>query len=408
MIGLYIHIPFCARRCPYCDFAVHIGQALAPKYLHALHAELKQVLEAHFRAFPEDRIGTIFCGGGTPTSIGAPQLNTLLSIVRDHAPLDERAEITLEGNPEDASPAMFSELRASGWNRLSLGVQSLDDSVLQVLGRHHRAEDVERAVAQAQSAGWDNINLDLIYAVSGQSLESWRETLNRAVELEVAHLSCYSLTIESGTAFGLRVERGRMNEVPDDTQAAFMDEAHQVLEAGGLSRYEVSNYARVRRECRHNLGAWRGGNYLACGVGAHGHLDGHRWWNRRGVVDYIAGVESGQRHGAREGEEFLAARQRLDELVLMGLRLREGFDVQQVNERAGVDVETSIGKRLACALERGDVERGALEESCGGEHSLLALRTTGQEWLTQEEGPRVRLCPSRWALADAVALDVLR
>lgn len=399
MIGLYLHIPFCARRCPYCDFAVHIGDALHHKYLQALQCELRQVLEAHFAAFPNDCIGTIFCGGGTPTSVGAHGLNTLLQIVRDCAPVDSKAEITLEGNPEDASPELFGSLRAAGWNRLSLGVQSLDDSVLQVLGRRHRRADVERAVAEARAAGFRNINLDLIYAVAGQSLGSWRETLNRALEWEVAHLSCYSLTIESGTAFGRRVEQGRMHEVPDDAQAEFMDMAQQVLEAGGLSRYEVSNYARPGLECRHNLQTWRGGDYLACGNGAHGHLSGHRWWNGRAVPHYIEAIENGR--SARAGEEFLSARQRLDELMLMGLRLREGLDLQQAARKSGADIEREIGPRLARCLERGDLERGALEEADYGEHCKAV-------WKAQSQGPRVRLSQGRWALADAVALDVLR
>ena len=397
MIGLYFHIPFCARRCPYCDFAVHIGDALHHKYLQALQIELRQVLVSHFERFPDDCIGTIFCGGGTPTSVGAAELNTLLHTIREHAPVDSRAEITLEGNPEDASPAMFDELRGAGWNRLSLGVQSLDDGVLQVLGRRHTRAQVESAVQMARASGFGNLNLDLIYAVPGQSLESWRQSLQRALELEVPHLSCYSLTIEPGTAFGRRVEKKRMAEVPDDMQAEFMDEAQQVLGHGGLDRYEVSNYARLGFECEHNLRTWRGGDYLACGNGAHGHLSGHRWWNGRAVPPYIEAIENGLR--AREGEEFLTARQRLDELVLMGLRLREGVDLEAAERISGCDVRREIGAQVARALERGDLERGTLEEVGQGEYCKVV-------W-TRSRGPRVRLGEGRWALADAVALDVL-
>lgn len=397
MIGLYFHIPFCARRCPYCDFAVHIGDSLHHKYLPALQSELRHTLSAHFERFPQDSIGTIFCGGGTPTSVGAHELNTLLHTIREHAPVDVRAEITLEGNPEDASPEMFDKLRGAGWNRLSLGVQSLDDGVLQVLGRRHTRAQVEGAVEMARASGFENLNLDLIYAVPGQSLESWRESLHRALELKVPHLSCYSLTIEPGTAFGRRVEKKRMAEVPDDTQAEFMDEAQQVLGAGGLDRYEVSNYARAGFECEHNLRTWRGGDYLACGNGAHGHLSGHRWWNGRAVPPYIEAIAGGR--WAREGEEFLSARQRLDELVLMGLRLREGVDLEAAERISGCDVKREIGARVARALERGDLERGTLEEVGQGEYCKVV-------W-TSSRGPRVRLGEGRWALADAVALDVL-
>jgi oxygen-independent coproporphyrinogen-3 oxidase len=410
MTGLYIHIPFCARRCPYCDFAVHIGPALHHKYLQVLHNELRRTLGAHFAAFPGDSIGTIFCGGGTPTSIGAAGLNSLLHTIRECARLDSKAEITLEGNPEDASPALFAELRAAGWNRLSLGVQSLDDSVLQVLGRRHTRADVERAVVQVREAGFENISLDLIYAVPGQDAISWRDTLQQAMEMNTTHLSCYSLTIEPGTAFGRRVEKKRMHEVEDDTQAEQMEAAHQVLEGSGLERYEVSNYARPGFECQHNLRTWRGGNYLACGNGAHGHLDGHRWWNKREVPAYIQGMQNGGT--ARAGEEFLTRRQRLDELVLMGLRLREGFDFQGASARAGFSIEGAIGRKLQALVARGDLERGqfwdvassgrrvTLEEGEDGEHYRKV-------WQQDNDGPRVRLSPSKWALADAVALDVL-
>lgn len=409
MIGLYLHIPFCARRCPYCDFAVHIGPALHHKYLRALQSELKQTLDAHFKRFPNDVLGTIFCGGGTPTSIGANGLNTLLHTIRDHAPLDSQAEITLEGNPEDASPEMFGALRSAGWNRLSLGVQSLDDGVLQVLGRRHSRAQVEAAVAQARSAGFENLNLDLIYAVPGQDLGSWRETLSRALELKVPHLSCYSLTIEAGTDFGRRVAKKTMSEVEDDTQAAFMEAAHQVLESGGLSRYEVSNYARRGLECEHNLRTWRGGNYLACGNGAHGHLDGHRWWNVRSTPLYIEGIESGR--GARAGEEFLSARQRLDELVMMGLRLREGFDLEEVSQRAGCNAGHIIGRKIERGVARGDLERGAWAASRKFGHDRLEERASGEYsepvWQADAYSPRLRLSPERWALADAIVLDVL-
>jgi oxygen-independent coproporphyrinogen-3 oxidase len=411
MLGLYIHIPFCARRCPYCDFAVHIGQALQPRYLRALHSELRQVLAGHFEQFPDDRIETIFCGGGTPTSVGATALNDLLSLVQSHAPVAPDAEVTLEGNPEDGTATMFEELRRGGWNRLSMGVQSLDDGVLKVLGRRHTRADVERAVAQARAAGWDNISLDLIYAVPGQNEKSWRETLSRAVEMELAHLSCYSLTIEEGTAFGRRVASGRMRAVCDDTQADFMEEAEQELARSGLARYEVSNYARAGRECRHNVAAWRGGNYLAAGNGAHGHLNGHRWWNVRGVPEYIARIESGdgvRGASAREGEESLSPRQRLDEMVLMGLRLRDGFDICQASQRCGLDAEQALEARLARAMERGDIERGAFcDAGPDAKGGALEEGRRGQYWKSDRDGRTLRLTAGRWALVDAIALDVL-
>jgi putative oxygen-independent coproporphyrinogen III oxidase len=424
-LGLYLHIPFCARRCPYCDFAVHIGPALHGKYLQALQTELVSTLSAHFSARPHDQIGTIFCGGGTPTSVGAGALNDLLQIIRDHAPVAKDAEVTLEGNPEDASPALFDELRAGGWNRVSLGVQSLDDGVLQVLGRRHTRAQVESSVRAACGAGWENINLDLIYAVPGQSLESWHETLSKAVQMGVPHLSCYSLTIEDGTAFARRVSRGRMAAVPDDTQAEFMEAAQQVLEGGGIERYEVSNYARRGMECRHNLHTWRGGSYLACGNGAHGHLDGHRWWNTRSVSEYIALIKGG--NPAREGKERVSPTQRLEERVMLGLRLREGFDLDEIGRECGLDAQELLEPALSRMIESGVLEPAEavapesqersdslLENALEGEHfSGAAVAAARGRRVSSTSTPgtsayRLRLSPQSWAVADAVALELLR
>ena len=398
MPGLYLHIPFCARRCPYCDFAVHIGGGndYQKQYLQALHHEVASTCSAFAQRFPDEKITTIFCGGGTPTAIGARALNELLQLVRDWAPVAADAEITLEGNPEDPNLETLRELQNGGWNRLSLGVQSLDDAVLQTLGRKHRRAGVEEVVAALHEVGWNNWSLDLIYAVPGQSLSSWDETLKHAIEFSPAHISCYSLTIEEGTAFARRVRAGRLQVVEDDVQAQFMDVAHSVLESDGYARYEVSNYARRGRECRHNLEIWRGGNYLACGNGAHGHRDGHRWWNERDTATYIERLQNiaNGEGAARAGEEWLEARQRLDELVLMGLRLNEGFSIPAVSQRCGLEVYREIGARLETMIERGVLESGELENLGFGANLGDAMK-------------RVRVRRAWLAMADAVALEVL-
>ncbi len=394
MPGLYLHIPFCARRCPYCDFAVHIGggSEFQEKYLRALHQEVASTCRAFAARFPDQSISTIFCGGGTPTAIGARALNQLLQLVRDCAPVNDNAEITLEGNPEDPNIETLQELQAGGWNRLSLGVQSLDDEILQTLGRRHRRARVYEVVAALHEVKWNNWSLDLIYAVPGQSLQSWQQTLEQAVEYSPSHLSCYSLTIEEGTAFGRRVREGRLQAVEDDVQAQFMSNAQSVLECAGYNRYEVSNYARPGAECRHNLEIWRGGNYLACGNGAHGHYDGHRWWNERNTALYIERMAQAKNPTdgeglARAGEEWLNSRQRLDELVLMGLRLNEGFSMETVSQRCGLDAQEELGDRIDALLERGVLENRSFGANCKGR----MIRVT-RDWL---------------AMADAVALQVL-
>jgi len=374
MSGLYVHIPFCARVCPYCDFAVQAGasETFVERYLEALRLELCSTLRG-------ENISTIFLGGGTPTALDAAQLKALLATIRSVANLETNAEISIEANPENLDEEKLAAMRDAGFNRLSMGAQSFDDAALRQLGRRHDGGKIETAFANARRAGFDNISLDLIYAVPQQSRASWRDTLRRAIALEPEHISCYSLTIEEGTPFSRRIKRGRMTPVEDDEQAELMDDAQTILSEAGVSRYEISNYARPGFECRHNLNYWRGGDYLACGCGAHGHRAGHRWWNERSSAIYVEKME--ECNSARAGEEFLTAAQRLNEQVLLGLRLREGFDLEAVSRGAGLDAWRILGRELRALTSEGVLRR---------------------------EGETVFLAPHWTPLADAVAARLLR
>ncbi len=374
MSGLYVHIPFCARVCPYCDFAVQAGasETFVDRYLEALQLELRSTLRG-------ETISTIFLGGGTPTALNAAQLKALLATIRSVANLETNAEISIEANPENLDEKKLAAMRDAGFNRLSMGAQSFDDAALRQLGRRHDGAKIETAFANARRAGFDNVSLDLIYAVPQQSRNSWRETLRRAARLEPEHVSCYSLTIEEGTPFSRRVKRGRMIPVEDDEQAELMDDAQTILGGAGFSRYEISNYARPDFECRHNLNYWRGGDYLACGCGAHGHRAGHRWWNERSPALYVEKME--ERNSARVDEEFLTGTQRLNERVLLGLRLREGFDLEAVSRGAGLDAWRILGSQLRALTSEGVLRR---------------------------EGETVFLAPHWTPLADAVAARLLR
>jgi len=382
MSGLYIHIPFCARRCPYCDFAVHIGadDAFRRGYVASLKSELQSTLSAHAEQ-DGTAISTIFFGGGTPTAIGAQALNDLLLFIRDHVQVARDAEISLEGNPEDGSCEEYELLLSGGWNRLSLGVQSFDDAVLKTLGRCHSSAQVQGVISAARSAGWHNISFDLIYAVPGQKLASWHQSLDRALALEAQHLSCYSLTIEEGTAFAHRVERGRMETVETDVQAEFMEMAQTTLAIAGFERYEISNWARPGFECRHNCNYWRGGDYLACGCGAHGHRAGHRWWNERAAPRYIQLMQTAG--SARIGEESLSAIERLEEHVMLGLRWREGFDLKALSQTLHIDARGALNGRLDDLLKRGVLE------------------------MCDVQNERIHLRKEQWAVADAVARQLL-
>ena len=273
----------------------------------------------------------------------------------------------------------MSELRAGGWNRLSLGAQSFSPSALEKFGRAHAPQRIDEVAVAARAAGFDNISLDLIYGEGFTSLPAWNETLQCAIALDVPHLSCYSLTIEPGTHFGNLAARGLLDVPTDDGQADLMDAAAQTLGAAGLERYEVSNWAKAGYECRHNLNYWRGGNYLAAGCGAHGHWNGRRWWNARDAKTYIAAMSS---HGdAREGEETLDARERLSENVALGVRCREGFDLDELAARLDLDARALLGDGLEFLTRSG------------------ALR---------QSGARVCPTPHSLAIADGMAVRLLR
>ena len=381
MPGIYVHIPFCARRCPYCDFAVTINARadFRAAYVDALTRELQNELGARDAMFD-----TVFFGGGTPTELAVAALNGLLQTIRASGKLAPDAEIALEANPENLDFDYLRELRAGGWNRLSLGAQSFSIQALEKFGRAHKPEKIDEVVAAARAAGFKNISLDLIYGEGFTSLPAWRETLKRAIALDVEHLSCYSLTIEPGTHFGSLAARGLLDVPTDDAQADLMEAATQMLGAAGWERYEVSNWAKAGFECRHNLNYWRGGNYLAAGCGAHGHWNGTRWWNARNAKTYIARMNergSAQRSHARAGEEHLDARERLSERVALGVRLREGFDLDELEMRYNIDARALLGEGLEFLTGAGALQR---------------------------DGARVRPAPASMAIADGMALRLLR
>ena len=328
--SLYIHIPFCERRCPYCDFAISVGAKddFKERYLAALKRELENAAKSTF-----NEIQTINLGGGTPTALSIAQLQDLMAHLRRLFSIADDAEISIEGNPEFLEMEKLQALREAGWNRLSLGAQSFDEAILKKLGRAHAPAQIESTFRNARKAGFANINLDLIYGVPGQTLDSWKCTLERAVALEPDHLSCYALTIEPQTPFANWIEQGRMPDVDDDLATQMMDVAASFLHSCGFTRYEVSNWTKPGFECQHNLAIWRGGNYLAAGCGAHGHYNGLRWWNERNAPKYVTMME--QQNTAKAGEEQLDALQRARELVLLGLRLKEGFRWQNL-ERFGL------------------------------------------------------------------------
>ncbi len=325
--GLYIHIPYCLAKCPYCDFNSYAADRWPEAdYVAALCAEMK-----HYAGRPEWSCGsipTIFFGGGTPSLFAPASIAQVLDTVATLWAIESGAEITLEANPGTLLENMLGGFRAAGVNRMSFGVQSFQSQHLARLGRIHSADEARQAVRWARAAGFDNVSLDLIYALPHQSLDEWRDDLREALALETDHISAYNLTYEEGTPFHAWRGQGRLKQLDEDLELAMFDETQERLANAGYAQYEISNYARPGRACRHNLNYWQYGGYLGVGAGAHSYAPvqphGERWGNERNPARYMERASSS---GAAQAQhEALNPRQAQGEFVFLALRCRDGFD----------------------------------------------------------------------------------
>jgi len=348
--GLYVHVPFCLTRCGYCDFNAHAGlEHLKVPNVDALCREADLVAEG----WTGVRFVSVFLGGGTPTTLASGTIGELLGHVRDTFDVAADAEVTCEANPDTVDGRSLSALRVAGVTRLSLGVQSFDPAVLRSLERVHPPESVRRAYEAARTAGFDSVNLDLIYGAHGEGLHSWRRTLDHAVALGPDHLSCYALTVEPSTSLGRAVSSGDVPPPDPDLQAEMYEAACDVLGSAGYGHYEVSNWARPGNRCLHNLGYWEGRPYLGLGAGAHSFRGGRRWWNVRPPGRYAELAGAGRR--AVAGEERLAPDEAQLERVLLGVRSAHGIPASWVPAEAAAGF---VDRGLA----RVDGERFALTE----------------------------------------------
>jgi oxygen-independent coproporphyrinogen-3 oxidase len=309
--GVYVHIPFCAHRCDYCDFATWTDREhLVDAYVDACVADI----ERH----DAPAASSVFFGGGTPSLLPAAQLVRILEAIERAS----SAEVTVECNPDSVDAAKLRAYHDAGVNRLSFGVQSMAMHVLRSLGRTHDPDNVERAIALARDAGFTRCSVDLIYGTAGESSADWSRSVEGALALGVDHVSAYALTVEPGTPLGRAVAAGSAAAPDDDDQAEKYALADDAFAAAGLEWYEISNWARAGEECRHNQLYWNEGEYLGIGCAAHGHTDGTRWWNVRTPERYIDAI----RHKAspRAGEEHLDAAMRSEEAFALALRTRDG------------------------------------------------------------------------------------
>ena len=320
----YVHIPFCSAVCPYCDFAVVAGQdELAERYVDAVCAEIASDT-------PWRHLEAVYFGGGTPSHLEPRFLESVLMSLTDRHGISPDAEVSLEANPEDFSPKRAGRLMEAGFNRISFGAQSFDPGVLSSLGRRHGAAEIEKSMAAARDAGFENVSIDMIYGTPGETDAAWAASLRSGIDLEPDHVSCYALTVEAGTPLGRAVRDGAPSPDPD-TQADRYEIADRELAAAGFERYEVSNWARPGHECRYNLTVWAQGEYVAYGNGAHGFRDGRRYRNHRRVDAYIERMET--ERSPRAGHEIIEGWGAELDRLFVGLRRTVGVSVGAGTER---------------------------------------------------------------------------
>jgi oxygen-independent coproporphyrinogen-3 oxidase len=347
-LGIYVHVPFCASRCGYCDFNTYTATELGGGASQAAYADTAvRELDLAVRTLGERArpVSTVFFGGGTPTLLPPGDLVRLLDAVRDRFGLVDGAEVTTEANPESVDRVALAALRASGFTRASFGVQSAREHVLAVLDRQHTPGRALQAVADAQGAGFEHVSVDLIYGTPGESAEDWQASLELAVGSGVDHVSAYSLIVEPGTRLAAQVRRGELPAPDDDVLAERYEQADRTLSAAGFGWYEVSNWSRGdAARSRHNLGYWLGADWWGIGPGAHSHVDGERWWNVKHPSSYAARLRAGE--SPADGRERLDDSSRRLEELLLRLRLSDGLMLDRLSPgawtRAKVAVEDGL------------------------------------------------------------------
>lgn len=375
-LALYVHWPFCVSKCPYCDFNSHVRASVdQDRWRRALLADLAHEAELT-RGHP---LGSIFFGGGTPSLMPPATVEALIDAAARHWRFAPEIEITLEANPSSVEASRFAELARVGVNRLSLGLQSLDDEALHFLGRAHDVTEGLAALDVAQ-AHFGRVSFDLIYALPGQTAEAWRQQLERALGFGTGHLSLYQLTIEPGTRFAALAAKGELPRTDTDTAAGLYELTQAVTAQAGLPAYEVSNHARPGEESRHNLAYWRYQPYCGVGPGAHGRRDSAAIQRHKKPENWLESLDRSG-HGI-EQESPLSPKDRATEALLMGLRLRDGVDLERIARLSGRRADTLIDEARMTTLER--------------------------EGLLTRDGGLLRVTPSGMLLLDAILAEIVQ
>ena len=339
----YVHIPFCTQICYYCDFSkVFIKNQPVDAYLEHLIQET--------RSYEIGKLRTLYIGGGTPTALSAQQLAYLLTELPKVMDLSEVEEFTIEANPGDLDPDKIAVLKDSQVNRVSLGVQTFDNKMLKKIGRSHQEQDIYDNIRHLKQAGFDNISIDLIYALPGQTMDQVKENVAKAIDLDIPHMSLYSLILENHTVFMNRMRRGKLPLPKEELEAEMFEYIIDELEKAGFEHYEISNFSKPGFESRHNLVYWDNAEYYGLGAGASGYVDGIRYKNHGPIRHYLEAVEAGK---ARITEEHLTLEEKMEEELFLGLRKKTGVSKVRFEEKFGVSFDQRYGQVVASLTEQG-------------------------------------------------------
>ena len=362
----YVHIPFCTQICYYCDFSkVFIKNQPVDSYLEHLLQE--------FHSYDIQKLRTLYIGGGTPTALSAPQLEVLLDGLSKNLDLSVLEELTIEANPGDLDEDKIAVLKNSAVNRVSLGVQTFDDKMLKKIGRSHLEKDIYENIDRLKLAGFDNISIDLIYALPGQTMDQVKDNVAKAITLDIPHMSLYSLILENHTVFMNRMRRGKLPLPKEEVEAEMFEYIIAELERAGFEHYEISNFSKPGFESRHNLMYWDNAEYYGIGAGASGYVNGVRYKNHGPIRHYLKAVEEGN---ARINEEHLSLREQMEEEMFLGLRKKTGVSMKRFEEKFGTSFENLYGQ---------------------------VVRDLCHQGLLQVEGQQIRMTKKGLFLGDTVA-----
>ncbi|MZH03259.1 MAG: radical SAM family heme chaperone HemW [Nitrospinae bacterium] len=347
-LGIYLHIPYCLHKCGYCDFNSHPeNREESEVYVSALLSEI----DHYAPRLANQKVSTIFFGGGTPTILSPANLDKILKQVKNHFTLSPDCEITIEANPATIKLETLTQIRCSGFNRISIGVQSFDAEELKLLERVHNEEEIHTTIDRARLAGFDNLSIDLMFGLPGQSTEKWKSHLQQALEKKPDHISAYSLTLEPATSFYKLNERGLLTLPPEETQLEMFQLTIGTLQSAGYEQYEISNYSRPGFESRHNLNYWDNGEYLGLGAGASSYLNAERFKNTNLPSRYIREVQA--TGSAVESTEILTPLHAMGETIMLGLRRLKGIAIKDFEKRFQISFEKVYGKVIDPLLKDG-------------------------------------------------------